>query len=151
MRALAPMLLALIACKGDDEVQYTRFNGDDDVLVVEVGVSDLLDPVETVLTSSTNEVEVGLAWVDPGGGPVGTDHGVVVQVYDVYQSEIDRVTVRARSPGRGEDEYALTQDSADEGVWKINLTSVGSEGESRSDELQVLLWVARGTAEEDAG
>ena len=151
MRALAPMLLALIACKGDDEVQYTRFNGDDDVLVVEVGVSDLLDPVETVLTSSTNEVEVGLAWVDPGGGPVGTDHGVVVQVYDVYQSEIDRVTVRARSPGRGEDEYALTQDSADEGVWKINLTSVGAEGESRSDELQVLLWVARGTAEEDAG
>jgi len=149
MRAFAPLMLALVACKGDDEIQYTRFNGDGDDLVVEVGADELLDPVEGVLTSSTNEVEVGLAWVDPGGGPIGTDHGVVVQVYDVYQDEIDRVTVRTQSPGRGSDEYALTQDSADEGVWKINLTSVGAEGESRSDTLQVLLWVAQGGAAEE--
>jgi hypothetical protein len=140
------LALALVGCNSDDEIKYNRFNGDGDTIEVEVGTAELLDPVEVAITSSTNEVDIGIGWVDPGGGPIGTDHGIVVEVFDEYEADVDRVSVRTRSPSRGTDEYNLTQDSADEGVWKITLTSEGEAGESRTDTLTFLLWeVARGS------
>lgn len=141
--------LALAGCNNDDEVQYDQINAADDVLTVLVGEPELLDPVNTVVRSSTGEVEIGSAEVSPGGGPIGTDHELVVIVFDDYQDLVDRVSVRTRSPGRGEDEYDLVQDSADEGYYKLTITSAGTADEQREDSLTVRLWQALDTTEQE--
>jgi len=147
---MSGLLLALLfmACNGKDEVEYTQFNVDDDEVTIQVGVSDLLDPVNTVIRSTTGEVEIGSGEVSPGGGPIGTDHEVVIIVFDDYQDQVDRVSVRTSSPGRGEDEYDLIQDSADEGYYKLTITSAGEPDETRDDTLTFRLWQAS-TTEED--
>lgn len=142
------LALLLMACKGDDEVEYTQFNVDDDELVISVGAEEVLDPVSTVIRSTTGEVEIGSAVVSPGGGPIGTDHEVVIIVFDDYQDQVDRVSVRTLSPGRGEDEYDLIQDSADEGYYKLTITSAGEPDEKRDDTLTFRLWQASPTEEE---
>lgn len=142
------LALLLMACKGDDEVEYTQFNVDDDELVISVGAEEVLDPVSTVIRSTTGEVEIGSAAVSPGGGPIGTDHEVVIIVFDDYQDQVDRVSVRTLSPGRGEDEYDLIQDSADEGYYKLTITSAGEPDEKRDDTLTFRLWQASPTEEE---
>jgi len=141
-RALAPacIALALIGCKGDNEIQYDQYNSTDDSLIVEVGIAEVLDPVEIGLMSSTGQVEVGLARVNPGGGPIGTNHDIVIEVYDAYQDVVDRASVRLKSPSRGIDEVDLERDSADEGVYLVTLESVGDEGEVRDDRLTFRLW-----------
>ncbi len=140
MRSAWLLLLPLLACSKDEEVTYSQFNGSDDSITIQVGIDELLDPAEVELSSSTGEVTVGIATVDPGGGPLGTEHAVVVQVYDDWQHIVDRVTIRLSSPNRGDDEFALDQDSADEGVWKTTLVSVGTDGEVREDTLTVRCW-----------
>lgn len=150
-RPLPSLLLgvcALSACNNDEEVKYQQINAEDDALTVLVGEPELLDPVNTVVRSSTGEVEIGSAEVSPGGGPIGTDHEVVVIVFDDYQDLVDRVSIRTRSPGRGEDEYDLIQDSADEGYYKLTITSAGTDDEQREDTLTVRLWQAEETTEE---
>lgn len=142
------LALLLMACKGDDEVEYTQFNVDDDEVVIRVGADEVLDPVSTVIRSTTGEVEIGSAVVSPGGGPIGTDHEVVIIVFDDYQDQVDRVSVRTLSPGRGEDEYDLIQDSADEGYYKLTITSAGEPDEKRDDTLTFRLWQASPTEEE---
>ncbi len=67
-------VFSLFGCNNDDEVTYSQFNDSDDSLVVEVGVAEELDPVDTVLMNSTGQVEVGWAQVSPCGGPIGTEH-----------------------------------------------------------------------------
>lgn len=150
MTALGLVLLPLLvlACKKDEEVTYSQFNGPDDTLTIEVGVAEELAPVSIELTSSTQEVMVGTATVDPGGGPLGTEHAIVIVIDDAYEQIVDRVSVRLQSDGRGEDEFELDQDSADEGVWKVSLVSAGSEGEVRTDSLTVRCWDQDG--DEDA-
>ncbi len=138
-------VLALVACKQDDEVRYVQFNAPDDQVTVEVGVDEELDPVGTDLHSSTGEVVVGSAQVSPGGGPVGTEHEVLVIVDDDWQDVVDRASVRVDSGDRGVDEYDLEQDSADEGYYKLSLVSVGDEGEVRSDVFTFRLWEASDT------
>lgn len=143
MIAVSPLLLAaltLLACKKDEEPVYTQFNGTDDSLTIQVGSADLLPEVSAELSSSTGEVVVGLVSVDPGGGPIGTEHGMVVVIDDLYEHIVDRVSVRLDSGDRGEDEFELQQDSADEGVWKLTLVSVGEEDEVREDTLTVNCW-----------
>lgn len=132
--------LSLLACSGSEEITWTQFNGTDDSLTIDVGVPDVEPAVSVDLSSSTGEVVVGTATVDPGGGPIGTEHDVVVEVFDDYQDIVDRVSVRLSSDQRGDDEFELDQDSADEGVWKTTLVSVGSEGEVRQDTLTVRCW-----------
>ena len=72
-RLLAALAIALplVACKGDEEVEYEQFNADADSIEVEVGVESLLDPRVADINSSTGEVVIGSVEVDPGGGPVG--------------------------------------------------------------------------------
>jgi len=72
----------------------------------------------------------------------------VIIVFDDYQDQVDRVSVRTSSPGRGEDEYDLIQDSADEGYYKLTITSAGEPDETRDDTLTFRLWQAS-TTEED--
>jgi hypothetical protein len=138
--ACAALALGAAACNQDAEVLWDQFNATDDSVQIEVGIDEVLDPVEIVLHSSTGEVEVGLATVDPGGGPVGTLHEVVVVVADDYADIVDRASIRTDSGDRGEDEYDLDQDSAEEGVYKLTIESDGAAGEVRTDTLTFRLW-----------
>jgi len=139
------LLLAasLLACKKDEVITYDQVNATDDQVEVQVGVPEELDPVTTDLHSSTGEVVIGTAEVRPGGGPIGTEHEILVIVTDDYQDLVDRVSVRTESASRGEDEYDLDQDSADEGYYKTTLVTRGSEGEVRTDMLTFRLWDAQ--------
>jgi hypothetical protein len=129
-----------VACNQDEGIQYDQYNAGNDRLTIQVGIEDLLDPEEIPLMSSTGQVEVGLARVDPGGGPIGTNHEIVIEVYDAYQEVVDRASVRTQSRSRGEDEYDLEQDSADEGVYLVTLQTEGAADEIRDDTLTFRLW-----------
>jgi hypothetical protein len=142
IRAGLPLLL-LLACNKDGEFEYVQFNAKDDSLTIAVGAPEELPAVSSELHSSTGEVVVGTVEISPGGGPIGTTHDIVVIVDNENEDQVDRVTVRTDSPGRGEDEYKLTQDSADEGYYKMQLVSVGAEGEQRDDVLTIRLWQAK--------
>jgi hypothetical protein len=133
-------LVAVGGCNKDDEVTYSQFNAVDEFLEIEVGQKTVEPERALVLHSSTGEVTVGSATVDPGGGPIGTEHEIVVIVEDAYENTVDRVTVRTDSGDRGEDEYDLEPDSADEGFYKTTLVSVGEPGEVRTDRLTFILW-----------
>lgn len=148
---LVVLLSGLLACDKEEEATYSQFNGTDDSLTIQVGASETLDAVSIELTSTTGEVVVGTAQVDPGGGPVGTEHEIVVEVYDAYQHIVDRVSVRMDAGSRGEDEFELTQDSADEGVWKTTLVSAGDADEVREDTLTVRCWDLDGDEDAEAG
>ncbi len=134
------MLFLLLACGDDEEINWVQYNAADDLVEVEVGASDVLDPVSAPLHSSTGEVEIGSGTVDPGGGPIGTEHRVVVELFDDYDQDIGRVTVRTTSGDRGEDEYELTPDSTGKGIWLVEVVSVGEEGEIRTDTLRFRVW-----------
>jgi hypothetical protein len=134
------ILAVLLACTEGDEVTYTRFNATDDTLTIQVGTSELLDPVAISLYSTTGTVEIGSANVDPGGGPIGTIHTLTVEIFDDWENEVSRVSVRTDSGDRGEDEYDLEADSADEGLYLYELSSAGDEGESREDTFTINVW-----------
>ena len=140
-------VLAIAACKKDDEIVYDQYNAEDDALSIEVGVEELLPAVSIDLHSSTGEIVVGTADVDPGGGPIGTEHTITVVIADDYENAIDRVTVRTDTSERGEDEYDLDPDSADEGLYQVTLVSVGTEDEVRTDTFTVRLWEAEAAQE----
>ena len=130
----------LLACTAEEEPVYEQFNAPDDILTVEVGAAELLPPVSIELWSNTGELPVGSASVDPGGGPGGTIHSIVVEVSDDYQDIVDRASVRTDSGERGEDEYDMVRDYADEGIYKLEIQSVADEGEIRTDTLTIRLW-----------
>ena len=48
--------------------------------------------------------------------------------------------MRTDSGDRGEDEYDLEADSADEGLYLRELSSVGDEGESREETFSIYVW-----------
>jgi hypothetical protein len=134
------VLVAAVGCNKKDDVTYTQFNAQDELLEIDVGAETKEPARSIVLYSTTGEVSVGTAEVDPGGGPIGTEHEVVVIVEDAYENVVDRVSVRTDSGDRGEDEYDLDPDSADEGFYKTILVSVGEPGEVRTDTLTIRLW-----------
>ncbi len=143
-------LAGLTACNGDAESEWLQWNATDDFVEIEVGIDDVLPEVEVPLRSSTGEVEVGVARVDPAGGPIGTLHAVVVIVYDDYADVVDRASVRTDSGSRGEDEYDLERDSAEEGVYKLTVESDGVPPEVRSDTFTFRLWDEVIAAEDEA-
>jgi hypothetical protein len=133
--------VALGACNKEEDTVWVQFNADDDTLGVDITASeDLGEAREGAVTSTSGTVELGYAIVTPGSGPVGTDHEITVDVYDEWEDLVERVSVRLDAGARGVDEYDLQRDSADHGHWWIELTSVGSEGEERTDTLTVRLW-----------
>lgn len=142
--ALPALLVLLFACNNkDEEVVYDQWNATDDSVDVAVGAA-VGDALTVDLHSSTGAVVVGSATVDPGSGPVGTEHTITVIVADDYANVVDRASVRTASPDRGEDEYDLEADSADEGIYVLTLVSVGDEGEQRTDTLTFRLWDIEG-------
>ncbi len=149
------LLLSLSSCKKEEEIQYRLFNCEEDADYVMVGEDTILTgdehcpPVDLYSSSCLEDEKVGSAYVWPCQGPIGTEHDIVVEVDPPYPGKIAKATVRLQSDGRGEDEYRLTQDSANEGLYKLTLISVGSTGEKRQDVIQIKLWEEDPTASED--
>jgi hypothetical protein len=143
----------LSACDGD-EITWLQFNADGEALDVEVlPVGEPAgEPVSRALLSNLGRTEVGVATVDPGSGPVGTEHLVSVDVYDAFEQDVLRVTVFiAAEPvsdldgdgdndARSENEHDLYQDSADLGAWARGFTSLGEDDERRTDSFTFFLW-----------
>jgi hypothetical protein len=135
------MLFALLwGCTEDTASSWIQFNAQDNSMEVVVGSVEELDPVNTMLTSTSGETQVGMAWMDPGGGPVGTVHEIRVEIVPDYETQVERASVRTQSGDRGEDEFDLTRDSAGLGLWIGEIQSVGEAGEVRTDTLTVRLW-----------
>ena len=127
-------------------------NAQTDQISIQVGTEDVLDAVSISLYSTTGTVEVGTATVNPGGGPIGTEHTLTVEIFDDWEDDVNRVSVRTDSGERGEDEYDLTPDSADEGLYQEVLVSVGTEGETREDIFTIRVWEEDTTSDtEDEG
>jgi hypothetical protein len=127
-------------CQQDVEPNWVQFNSSEDTITIEVGSEQELEPVGCDLTSSVTGLVVGSAEVTPGGGPIGTEHTLLVIVGDDWENDVGRVTVRTDSGDRGTDEYELEPDPADEGYYGLTIVSVGEEGEQRSDTLTFRLW-----------
>lgn len=140
-RVVVPLIsLGIFECSGDG-VDWARFNSLDDEVEIQVTAgSDLGDPVTIELFSTTGSIIVGTATVDPGSGPVGTLHTLTVNVYDDYEDVVERVQIIASTNDRGEDEFELQRDSADHGVWQVQLESSGVTGEERTDVFTVRLY-----------
>jgi len=134
----APALLAA-DCVGGGDAGWVQFNAQDETLTIPVGPDVSTDPASLTLTSTTGTVDVGEAVVTPGGGPVGTQHDVVITVLDEFEDTVGRVTV-VTSGDRGTQRHFLVQDSADPGRWQVSVTSLGAEGETREDVFTVNLW-----------
>ncbi|MCK6522909.1 hypothetical protein L6R49_15895 [Myxococcota bacterium] len=139
--SLALILSLIVACGDKDEsADYVQVNAADDTLTVDVGAAELLEARAVELRSNTGAVVIGTGEVSPGGGPIGTIHTVSVRIDEEYAELVDRATVRISSGDRGEDEYILTQDFADEGLYVYELKSVGAVGEEREDTFTLRLW-----------
>ena len=151
------LLLALFACTEEEAPTYTQYNDDADSVIVDVGVetrmvtdddgSTVVETVSTPLTSSTGALEVGTATVSPSAGPIGTTHTLLVEVGADYSPDVDKVTVVTDSGDRGLDEYELEKDSAGDGVWFLEIESIGAEGEVREDTLTFVLYQEDATEE----
>lgn len=156
MRRLAIALLTTLAASGckSDEITWVPFNLEDQTLVVQVlpEGSDVGDPVSLGLLSNLGRTDVGTASIDPGSGPVGTEHVIAVDVLDDFEEIVGRVTVGVNPEAtkdldgdgeiesRGSEEYELLQDSADLGAWQITVMSLGSTDERRDDTFTIVLW-----------
>lgn len=150
------LLLLLAACDESTETTYTQYNGEDDSVVIQVGAdteytmddlgNEVVVDASTTLSSTSGEYQLGIGSVSPASGPIGTVHTVRVELDEDYDSDVDRVSIRTSSGDRGEDEYDLDEDSAGEGLWTLELTSYGEEGEVREDTLTFRLWQADETS-----
>jgi hypothetical protein len=145
---LFPIFMGQFACGTDPEVEWVRFNAEDMVSIEVTEGSELGLAVDGELRSTTGATALGTIVVEPGSGPVGTDHVLSVLVDDEYEETVDRVTVYADAGERGEDEYELRQDSAEHGLWVVTLTSMGETGEVRTDSFEIALWETTETNEE---
>jgi hypothetical protein len=153
LKLAVALFIGISGCGSDEGPAYNLFNCEDDFTLIYVGIpevwtDDACDGVDTIeLRSSSCELPgnenanlVGTADISPCGGPIGTQHQIVVRVNSLYKDQVDRVSVRLNSGERGEDEYDMNPDSADEGLYKLTLESVGSAGELRNDTIHIKLW-----------
>ncbi|MFK7928583.1 MAG: hypothetical protein AB8H79_10375 [Myxococcota bacterium] len=149
MRLVSVLCLFVLAgCDTNSDVGWIAFNADDQSLEIQVTASEEVGEDATLgLVSTTGTVEVGDAMVSPGSGPIGTEHQIVINVLDDYEEEVGRVTVETTGD-RGEQTHLMVQDSADHGLWQIEVTSLGAEGEERTDDFRVRLWRAADEDEE---
>jgi len=145
--------LLLTACGSEDWTGYGLFNCEDDATLIYVGIDEVwtgeaCEGVDSIpLRSSSCELpddvngnEVGQVDISPCGGPAGTEHQIVVRLNPIYKEEVDRASVEIDSGDRGVVTYDMEPDSADEGLYKLTLVSVGSDGEVRNDVISIKLW-----------
>lgn len=148
------MILLLAACEEDEKVYYEQFNCAEDYTFISVGADEAADHGQEddtnecgelgmgriELRSSTCESSVGYAIIDPCMAPIGAEHEIVVFIDTTQADKVDRVSVRLESDERGADEYTLNPDSADPGIYKTTLQSVGTENETREEFVQIKLF-----------
>lgn len=130
-----------LGCTSGSSTTWVQFDGDDDQLEVAIG-PDVLPAVAVDILSTTGAATVAGAAVDPGGGPVGTIHRVVVTVLGEYADSVGRVELLTDAGDRGAETIGLTQDSARTDLWVREVVSVGDEGEVRTDRFSFALYVA---------
>ena len=129
-----------IACDESSDDSYNLFNSDTDQFEVSIGIEEETE-VETLdLHSSTGQVIVGTATLSPGGGPIGTEHQLVIEVENTWETDVTQVILMIDSGDRGTKEYVLDRDSADAGYHQIDIQSVGEEGEVRTDLFIIQLY-----------
>ena len=129
-----------LGCGEETEENFTQFNATTDTLTVSIAPGADATPTEIELRSSTGQVVVGTALLTPGGGPVGTEHQLVVEVSDTWQGQVEEVVISVDSGDRGVEEFTLKRDSADPGYHQIDIISVGDEGEIREDVVTIQLF-----------
>jgi len=150
--------LLWFGCNKDD-IEWTRFNSEMDVLEVHVTQSEEVVDVEGCELGTTcidlhSRIEgavIGTASVNPASGPVGTLHKVLAIVGDDWEEQVGRVSLSIDGP-RGVEEFDLEQDRANPGAWGMTLESVGAmgkNGEERVDVVTILLWEAETETEGD--
>lgn len=127
-------------CSRADDLAWQRFNSDDEVSLSVTAEAELGPPVVGELVSTTGETIVGTVTIDPGSGPVGTEHRVVVDIGRAWEERVGRVEIEAVTEERGSRFLPLVQDSASAGVWVLDLRSYGVDGEARTDTFRVLLY-----------
>ncbi|MEZ4319751.1 MAG: hypothetical protein R3F61_19705 [Myxococcota bacterium] len=137
--ALVFAIAGLFACDKKEELVVRPFNNEADTVQIEIAPGELGPPVTFDLTSNTGAVMVGTATVDPGRGPVGTNHLLLIEVFDDWEERIELATITSDGE-RGSEEYNLRQDAADPGFFDLTLTSLGAEGEARTDTWTITLW-----------
>ena len=120
-----------LGCGEETEENYTQFNATTDTLTVSIAPDADDTTTQIELRSSTGQVVVGTAVLTPGGGPVGTEHQLVVEVADTWQGQVEEVVISLDSGERGIEEFTLKRDSADPGYHQIDLISVGEEDDDR--------------------
>ncbi len=155
----------LLAC-GDDELVPELFNADDQditVLVQPECTDEELAPASLTLLSNVAKREIGIASVSPGCGPVGTDHDIVVEVFDDWQELVDEARVVAIPEavsdldGDGERDardratYTLERDLSDIGLFALELRSLGAADEAREDRWRIRLLTFPEDAEDEGG
>lgn len=152
-RAFPALLVVLAACD-TNQTEWIDFNAADQTLVVEVTEegSEPGEALELELLSNVGGVSIGTATLDPGSGPVGTQHFLLVEVLEDYAESVGRASVVIVSEAvadldgdgdedsRGEAEFDLERDAAEPGVFALTLQSQGTAGEVRQDELTIHLW-----------
>ena len=81
------VLAALLGgCGEEDPISYSLFNCEEDSTFVHVGEAEILSGDDCdggdllQLRSSSCEVSVGQASISPCGGPIDTEHEIVVKV-----------------------------------------------------------------------
>jgi hypothetical protein len=130
-----------LGCEQDEGPVWVRFNSSDDVIPLDVTVDDV--PAEAAsydLRSTTGATIVGTVELSPSSGPVGTQHRILVSLDPVYEERVQRVDFMADSGSRGSLRFSMGQDSADLFKWVLDLTSMGVEGETRTDTLSFELF-----------
>lgn len=141
------VLAAIAGCKKDPTV-LEPFNAEDDMVEVYVGHEAFVDDPDCDAGVACADVHslvegavIGSITVEPGGGPVGTTHRLLVVIGDEWEDRIDRVTTRVDSD-RGTGEFELDRDRANPGAWGLSLESMGGRNEERVDTWTILLWEA---------
>ena len=129
-----------LGCGEETEQEYSQFNATTDTLTITISPDADDSPTEIELCSSTGQVVVGTAVLTPGGGPVGTEHQLVVEVADTWQGQVEEVVISLDSGARGVEEFTLRRDSADPGYHQIDIISVGDDDEIREDILTIQLF-----------
>ncbi len=143
----------LYDCSDSNNEQYDLFNCQDDFTLLYVGTPEVwtgesCEGVDNIslrsascdLPEDSNGNPVGTADITPCGGPIGTEHQIVVRVNNLYKDQVDQATVSISSGDRGEQECMMTPDSADEGLYRLTLVSTGSDDEVRNDTVSIKLW-----------
>ncbi len=140
-----------LGCGEESDSDLEQFNAESDSFTVNIGPTAATDPQEIELRSSTGQVVIGTALLSPGGGPVGTEHLLVVEVADTWQGQVEEVILVVDSGERGTEEFTLKRDSADPGYHQLDIVSVGEEGETREDTFTVQLFANDSTPTTDTG